>query len=181
MKHISKLVKQELPYDKREDLYLRCVGAGERVSYELSSYPTQAVEWVSKETDKTGEPVVRRTPVERTVVVAVDDPFTIAGKTYRDINHFISYDKDRQWATDIYGRRVLCITERFPCFDSYDYLNETRCYRWFFLCDGNRLNRVFYTDGRMKVVVTEDVQNIESSCWEEMQKLGYCQPSYDTE
>ena len=175
MSQISELVKQEFPYEQRKDLFMRCIGKGKKISYELSSYWAEDIEWVSRETDETGEPMVRRIPKEKTVEVGINNSFTIAGKTYQDINHFISYDKDRQWATDVYGRRVLCVTERFPCFDSYDYLNETRHYRWFFLCVGNRLNRVFYTDGQMRVVVTEDVQNVESPCWEEMQKLGYYQ------
>lgn len=159
----------------REDMYLRTAGKGEMIHYELSSYGCQYVEWVSRGTDEHGEPVSVRIPQEKTVECEGMQSFTLGGKTYRNINHFIHSDDEKTWTTDVYGRTVLCLKNRFPCFDSYDYLYEHRYYRWFFLREGNSLHRVFVTDERKKFYVTEDVARLENDCWKKMQELGYCQ------
>ena len=169
---ILQFLKKE---SKTEDMYLRTAGRAEMIHYELSSYGSQYIEWVSPETDSGGEPVSVRIPKEKTVEIGINTPFTLGGKTYLNINHFICTDKNKTWGTDVYGRTVLCLKSRFPCFDSYDYLSETRHYRWFFLREGNKLHRVFVTDERKIIYVTEDVARLENDCWKEMQKLGYCQ------
>ena len=115
-----------------------------------------------------------RKPEESTAEFAYPGPFTAAGKTYTSWQQLCALtDKDGRFCRDIYGRDVFC-RERFPCFDSYDYLHENRYYRWFFLRDGDKLTRVDYTDERRKITVTEDVQLLSETCWKQMQEYGFC-------
>jgi len=74
---------------------------------------------------------------------------------------------------DIYGREVFCLSERFPCFDSYDYANENRYYHWFFIKANGKLTRVYYADERDTIQVTEDVRSLENRCREPMQETGW--------
>ena len=59
------------------------------------------------------------------------------------------------------------------CFDSYDYANETRYYRWFFIKEKGKLTRIYYADERNRIQVTEDVRNLENKCLEKMRKEGW--------
>ncbi len=45
-----------------------------------------------------------------------------------------------------------------------------------FFQEGNSLSRVFVTDERDKVFVTEDVENVDSRAWDLMCETGFCQP-----
>ena len=69
--------------------------------------------------------------------------FTIRGKVYHSLRE-LTHEKaepfhssflhiDTHLYRDIHGRRVLYLYERFPCFDSYDYLYENRYYNWYFI------------------------------------------------
>ena len=68
---------------------------------------------------------------------------------------------------------MLYLYEGFPCFDSYDYMYENRRYHWFFLREGDTLNRVYYTDEQNRLHITEDLANVTRSRWEEMMRLHY--------
>lgn len=114
-----------------------------------------------------------REPVEHTESFP-DDDFFAAGKHYRNIGQlFVKMSKDGYWGRDIYDREVFYAAELFPCFDCFDSMYDDRCYRWFFLREGNRLTRFFYADGSWEVHVTEDVENVENYCWEGMLEQDY--------
>lgn len=100
--------------------------------------------------------------------------FVAAGKVYTSWKSLCIKQEDSDFLyKDIYGREVFYDAELFPCFDSYDYANETRHYRWFFIREKGKLTRVYYTDGRRQIQVTENVRNLENRCLEPMQKLGW--------
>lgn len=101
--------------------------------------------------------------------------FFAAGKVYPSLNalRVKALDPDGYVYQDIYGREVFCFAELFPCFDSYDYANETRHYRWFFIKENGRLTRIYHTDGRNTVHVTEDLRDLEDICLEQMQAQGW--------
>lgn len=160
---------------KPADMYLRSVGSGAWVHFELKSYGTVAVEWVSKETGKDGNPLTVRVPREHTCEYSRKWPFTAAGKTYRNLKHFLR-NQSGEWGEDCYGRTVLCTKEKYPCFDSADYLYEHRYFRWYFIQNGNSLCQVFASDDRDKIYVTEDVGSIEPWAWSRMKATGFCQP-----
>lgn len=94
------------------------------------------------------------------------------GKVYQSVQDFKSR-KDRKehiyW--DIYNRKVMEVYERFPCFDSYDYANEDRYYRWFYLVSGNKMWCIYQADGRKTVLVTEDVAEIDAMVWRNMKRF----------
>ena len=58
---------------------------------------------------------------------------------------------------DVHGRRVLHLKERFPCFDSWDYLNEKRYYHWYFVAHECGVAMVYAVDEKDEVEVTEDI------------------------
>lgn len=93
--------------------------------------------------------------------------FKAAGKTYRSLQDFATGKPGKSPGTflDIHGREILSFQERFPCFDSYDYLYENRYYRWFYIFDGSRLTEVYYADERPEIQVTEDVAEISVKWW----------------
>ena len=163
---------------KKRDMYLRHAGSGAKVAYELISFFTEKVEWVSMETDKNGNPVEVRVPHESTVEYSRNLPFTMAGKRYLDLNHFLK-KMDGEWGEDVFGRKIFCVTELYPCFDSYDYLNEKRHHRWFFIREKNTISQLFMSDDRKKIYVTEDVQNVAPRVWKSMKEEGFCQPAKD--
>lgn len=152
----------------------QAVGPGEKADYPGYSCATTRIQWVSRERDGNGQPVSVRVPEPETRVMPMGD-FTAADRQYTAPRRLAAnwYDKDGLlWCGDIYGRRVLYGAERFPCFDSSDYLYEDRYYRWFFLWDGEKLTRVQYTDERDTVTVTEDVRDIENKWWKVLQGLA---------
>ena len=155
-------------------LYLRRVGSGERFEHDLGIYSTEKVEWVSPETDETGAPVKTRQPEEHTRKYGKHTGFSLAGKYYRNLNHFLRTQAG-EWGEDIYGRTVFCTKERYPCFDSFDALYEDRYFRWFFIRQGNSLSQLFVADDRNTVYVTEDLGNIQRWAWERMKATGFCQ------
>ena len=153
----------------------RAVGPGERIERSggggFKASPSVRLEWVSRETDAGGVPLRVRTPESRTVTMPASG-FTAAGKRYKDLGQLVRRrENGGSWATDAYGRNVLALAERFPCFDSSDYLYEDRYFRWFFLCLDGKLTCVYHTDGADTVTVTEDVLDLEKECWAEMNKL----------
>lgn len=166
--------RREETQEQRSDMFLRRVGEGKFVHYELNGHSTEEVEWAGLETDKAGNPVAVREPVEITTEYSRKSPFSVAGKMYPNFNSFLK-KQEGEWGEDLYGRKVLCTKERFPCFDSSDYLYENRYYRWYFIREGDSVSQVYVADDWDKVYVTEDVQNMESWAWDRMKATGFCQ------
>ena len=93
--------------------------------------------------------------------------FTAAGKAYHSAAQL-------EWQStmsphiclDIYGRPVACFWERFPCFDSYDYLYEDRYYRWYLIPCGENWTVVSTEDGSNRIMVLENLDTVKalSSC-----------------
>lgn len=173
-------IMRKLPFAKTEkqpwngDMVAESCGLGKRVKYPGYMSATEKLRWVSREKTAEGGPVAVREPQEQTYTFP-DNDFYAAGKHYSNIGQlFVKMGGERAaWCRDVYGREVLYLIERFPCFDFYDAMNENRCYRWFFLREGMRLTRVFFVDGGWEVYVTEDLENIECGRWEDMQELNY--------
>lgn len=150
------------------------LGKGPRVDHELRISGAKAIRWVSTETNSDGTPLFTRDPQERTEKYAAPGPFMAAGKNYDSLKQLHAVNSgDFMRYTDIYGRHVFYDAERFPCFDSYDYMYEKRCYRWFFILENGTLTRVYYTDTSDWIHVTEDVRNIEETRWEHMQEYHF--------
>lgn len=165
---------------ERSVMYLRRVGSGDRFSHELGIYSTEKVEWVSRETDETGAPAEIRQPEEHTRTYSKWAAFSLAGKTYWNLKHFLR-KQEGEWGEDAYGRTVFCTKERYPCFDSFDALYEDRYFRWYFIREGNSLSQLFVADDRNIIYVTEDLGNIQRWAWERMKATGFCQlPSEET-
>ena len=115
-----------------------------------------------------------RNPEEQNFTFSYPGTFQAAGKTYLSIKALCAWKTRREGIyKDIYGREIFCVTERFPCFDSYDYANENRYYRWFFIKENGRLTRVYYADERNKIEVTEDVASLEYKCRDAMVEAGW--------
>lgn len=121
------------------------------------------LKWVSQE----GE----RIPQPRKTTYPLLTGFSAAGKYYPSLRQLLAEDLGDRLCRDIYGREILCLKELFPCFDSYDYLNENRYFRWFFLRHKGRLTMVYYADQRKTLEVTEDVDSIRHWQWEEMKRI----------
>lgn len=151
--------------------------SGTKAKYEWSMYSTQTIRWVSTELDEKGNPTKIRMPVESSKKYPYPGRFIAAGKPYEKWEQLYHQDTDILGIyKDIYGRRVYYCAERFPCFDSDDYLYEKRKYRWFFILGENKITRVFYTDGSNQINVTEDVANIENDCWKDIRRLPFWSP-----
>lgn len=153
----------------------RKTGRGRRIERSgggIQISPSVRIEWASRRTDAEGHPLRVRTPQERTRTLS-EAAFVAAGRPYAGRGQLIAQKaKDSPWAKDIYGRDVLALTERFPCFDSEDFLHEKRYFRWYFLCRDGRLTCVYHADETPTVTVTEDVLDVEDRCWEEMKRWG---------
>ena len=151
----------------------RETGPGENIEHSGGGYiccKSVRLEWVSRRSDAEGKPYRVRTPESRTEIMP-KNAFTAAGKEYTRVSQLVARWEEDSWATDRYGRFVLMVAERFPCFDSSDYLYEDRYFRWFLLCLDGKFTCVYHTDGTDTVTVTEDVLDLEEPCWKEINKL----------
>lgn len=101
--------------------------------------------------------------------------FVAAGKVYPSLDALRAEKLDEygHHCRDIYGREVFAEWQRFPCFDSYDYLYENRYYRWFYINEGDKVTCVYYEDQQKKLTVIEDVCKIPESWWKKMQELDF--------
>lgn len=158
-----------------QTMYLTAHRSKERLDYPLMNISTVEVEWVDE-----ADPSITRIPEERIRTFGKMDSLSILGQSYPVLfglySPFSSLKHGEQ-QTDRYARDIICFREKFPCFDSADYLSENRYFYWFFIREGNRLARVFYQDETSTVLVTDDVRHIETSCWKYMQETGFCQPA----
>lgn len=98
--------------------------------------------------------------------------FWAGGRPYTSIHQLCveKLDEEGHICKDVYGREVFAQWERFPCFDSYDYLYENRYYRWFYIRSGDKLTGVHYTDERHTIEVTEDVKTLPERCWKAIEE-----------
>lgn len=155
-------------------LKARVMGNGSKVDYRPGGlYGCDCVWWVSEETGADGQPVYIRESREHMIRVPAALPFTAAGKLYRNLGQLSPQGVVDDIDTDVYGRQVLCYQERFPCFDSFDYLHEHRYYRWYFIMEDGKLTRVYSADESGWIFVTEDVENVERKCAELLKKHGW--------
>ena len=108
-----------------------------------------------------------RTPDESKRTLPYPGVFWVAGRPYDSFEQLCAKKLDEYGhiCQDIYGREVFAEWERFPCFDSYDYLHEDRYYRWFYIRSGDQLSCVYYADERNKLEVTSDVKRLPERCW----------------
>lgn len=152
----------------RPILVLQTDGEGSRmVKYELGGYMASKVEWELPDGSV-------RVPEEKTQCLSYPGPFIVAGRSYTSWEQLCAQEEENSLNyRDIYGREVLYIGERFACFDSFDYENEKRYHRWFFLRENDELTRVFYTDERNKIFVTQDVRELEDECHWRLKKAGW--------
>ena len=146
------------PENKKEAMMPRITGPGSAVSYDSWFGATRRIRWVSRRTDESGLAAVIRDPSESTSRFSAADGFTAAGKRYGSTAELLSwFDPESGRGKDIYGRRVLYVSERFP---------------WFFIRRDGSLTRVFQSDDSEYVYVTEDVADIETGCCARLEEMG---------
>lgn len=137
-----------------------------KIHHDLRTDIGKQIEWVAADGTV-------RTPEEQDRIFAYPGSFVAAGRVYPNWKALCAQKVSGPVCRDIYGREVFCVAKLFPCFDSYDYLYETRHYRWFFIKENGSLTRVYYTDERPQLRVTEDVGNLENDCREQMEQYGW--------
>lgn len=158
----------EWPARREMDWTMREGTRTKRVESRLRSSKATELEWVHKETGEV------RCPREREKKFLRGLPFRAAGRSYFSLDQLTARCKGQygSWYLDCYGRPVLLVLERFPCFDSSDFLNEHRFYRWFLICRNGVLTLVRATDGEPDFSVTEDAAFLEHDCWNELKNEG---------
>ena len=154
--------------NQEKAMLLRRTGTGEWVKYPGYSCGTERLEWVGKDGEtRIPDPVTRKD--------GIIGGFRAAGRYYLSLKQLeAKKDPSGTWCRDCYGREVFAVRKKFPCFDSYDAIHERRCYRWWFIRQGNVLTRIYHTDETNAIFVTEDVRDVEDFCWRQMQQEGYC-------
>ena len=161
--------------NKGETMYLISDGAGSmrRTSTGLSS--TTKLLWVSAAKDAEGKPLASRRPEESYTRFPDGKSFTAAGRRYSTKGVELTKTGDGLYR-DKYGREVLYLAERFPCFDVYDLINEDRWERWFLIYTGGSLTCVKFTDGKDYVEVWEDAAELDYAPWRRLEKLRWHMP-----
>lgn len=115
-----------------------------------------------------------RIPSETTRTYTDGKPFRAAGRDYASLEQLTAVKDERGvWCRDVYGREVFCVAERFPCFDSYDFLYEKRCYRWFYIREQGKLTCIYHIDEAETFTVTEDMEMLGQNSWNCMLSEGY--------
>ena len=116
-----------------------------------------------------------RQPEETKQILPYPAVFQAGGKVYNSIEQLCEekLDESGHICRDVYGREVFAQWERFPCFDSYDYLHENRYYRWFYIRSGDQLTCVYYEDQQDRIEITEDVAKLPRRCWEAIQQMNW--------
>ena len=102
--------------------------------------------------------------------------FTAAGKFYwnvKQLTHRQIGEYQSEWCfrpnpiyEDIHGRKVIALRERFPCFDTSDFLHEDRYYRWYYIKHDDGIALVYTVDGKIEVHVCNDIhrENASTCC-----------------
>lgn len=137
--------------------------------------------WNQYSDSSSGSIIQRRKPEGRFVEYRVDGDFKAAGKVYSTEEMLRTRGQEQVWDydasgyhdmvgkfTDAYGRKVYYISERFPCYDRYDRQYENRFYRYYYLCEDNKLTRIRFADGSNYVSVTEDTATIDYQHWRKL-------------
>ena len=97
-----------------------------------------------------------------------------AGREYEKLNQLTAAVKEEPYLyEDIYGREWAYVSERYPCFDSYDYLNEDRYYHWYVCREGDSMWVVYRDDGGHGVTVMQDPERIDYTCRKILETLGW--------
>ena len=124
-------------------MILQSIGFGEMVRHSHGLYSTVRLRWINENT-----PEQYRTPCPTAKTYSSDGAFEAAGKEYQRLSQLVVVEspKGAPWFQDIYGREGLHLTERFPCFDSYDYMYEDRYFHDLFICEKDRLTHLLVTD-----------------------------------
>ena len=128
--------------------------------------------WVSRETGEDGLPLRVRTPEPVVKCFSPPFPFEAAGKEYTDLAQLTAQETGEWYALDVYGRRVLALSEGFPCFDSWDYEHENRRYRWWIILLPESITLVYHEDESGKITVNEDVLDLSNKCVKALGALG---------
>lgn len=159
---------------------------GCRVKIELWERPsrkfvdtTRDVVWISEETDEKGQPLFMRIPEERKTKYEQGKGFQVGEYHYSSVEQLTSrcIDEEKKIYQENYGHTVIEIEERFPCFDSYDFMYENRYYHWIYFVADNKLNCVYYEDESKFIEVTEDVESLRKESWKEMKACGFLDES----
>ena len=152
-------------------MILQAVGCGKGIYHRRIFYGTDRLRWIAETASGHS-----RDPQETVTDYTLSGGFFAAGKPYISTGQLVlPSEKGEPWFRDCYGREVLYLTERFPCFDSFDFLWERRCFRYYFICENYQLTCIQTTDGLDTVIVTEDLQDLKCSLWQEFLRLGYYQ------
>lgn len=161
---------RELSEDEK-NLFPICSESGEKLSYPLFSSSSVKIIWQSAEKDEEGKAKLARIPQESEKTFSFNN-FYAAGKHYRNISQLCT-QKDGELFKDIYGRTVFYDKQRFPCFDSYDYMSEDRYFHHFYLKENGRLTRIYYHDDMLEVYVAEDADRVASQFAQDMVRNGF--------
>ena len=83
--------------------------------------------------------------------------FRFANASYNNVSEWcvrkISGGSSYQVYLDIHGRKVLRYYERYPCFDSSDFLYEDRGYHYFYIKQKDDFACLYYDDGRGEIKI----------------------------
>lgn len=124
-----------------------------------------------------------RIPNPVCTVYEKEKPFAAAGKQYSSFHDLRANGEERifrrdAWGfhemigifRDIYGRKVLYLTSRFPAYDIYDARYDDRFNSYYFLCENEKLTTVHYADGSEAFRVTEDTGKLEWEVWQRLER-----------
>ena len=137
--------------------------------------------WKNPTEGNNEEVVHSRKPEERFTEYHIGDKFQAAGKEYSGEEMLRVRGRETVWNydtsgyhdmvgefVDAHGRKVYYIAERFPCYDYYDRQYENRFYRYYYLCEDNKLTRICYADGSHYFSVLEDTASIDYQHWKKL-------------
>lgn len=102
--------------------------------------------------------------------------FFAAGKYYRSLKEVerTSFEKEGlEFFKDCYERTWLYVWKRFPCFDSYDAVNENRYYNYYILITRRKVYCIYKEDGNPEVIVVSDVYELLMDCCLKMERAGW--------
>ena len=114
-----------------------------------------------------------RTPEPEEKEYEMPLPFRAGGFPYLHTRQLLAIPTGgKDLYRDGYGRKVFACKERFPCFDSYDYMHEKRYYHWAYLTHGGKLVCVYFEDEDRQITVTEDAAQVPGAHYDAMCEAG---------